>query len=156
MINISNMRDLVSAMALSASTKATVIRFGGYASFIHNKVDRFMYNFFESMVAAMVFESACLLKGQTIALAHTWQKIVCASIIATPFITRGIAYFFSNYSLDKADRADIYLGQIWNAVNIITSVVLLIIMRPSLLKRQVIVGGLLIGTNIVSTYYLNR
>lgn len=155
MIYTEALKDLAVAMQISCLSKTSLMREGGYLSIVNDKIGRFMYNFFETLSAAMTFGIACSMTSQTIRLAHTWQKVVLASILATPVITRGIAYFYSKQSFDKTDLLDLYLGQLINLANIVSSAVLLIIIRPSVSAGESIFGALFLGINIGATYYLN-
>lgn len=103
---------------------------------INNKIHRFAYNFLSSCSAAIMFRAGCLMRSQTIGLAYTWQKVVLASIIAIPFITRLIAYCYSKDPLDKTDRLDRSIGCWLNIANTIAAIPLLGISKPKTISQR--------------------
>jgi hypothetical protein len=115
---------------------------------LNDKAGRLSYNLTEAVSLAMTFATFSSLINSASLKTHAWRQIVIASIIATPIVTRAVAYFGSKTPLDNADLLDLYIGRIFNVANIVSSCAMLVILAPNIGTGAVVGVGILISANI--------
>lgn len=157
MIHAEFMADcIIRSMAVNTFIKVRTEYYEGFFGPDNPKLNRLAYNLFEASTAALMFSIACSMKSQTYGVAHTWQKIVIGAIMATPMITRAIAYFCSKQKLDKADRVDAAVGPLMSLANVVSSLALMLILRPSIATCSFVCGILAVSVNIGTICLLVR
>ena len=145
------------ATGFSLAAKRALTDSRGFYSLnlLDKKINRFCYNIMESLSATYTFHSVCVLINKSLEI-YTWQKVIAASIIAMPVLTRGIAHFYSKKPLDALDTLDVKIGQWINIANIVTSVALLVVFRKLIDLSTLACCSIGISGNIALSYFLSK